>query len=217
MSTVKVPKKKCIENLSEDDQYLFARILFDGKFLNEYYRIRSIDLIPELVQHRMKLVSKGFYVAGKRKSLTKKYDIVTLGCVFCNFKHELKLTSNYTLNLEKIEQGHDLVRTQNCKLQFPGVRMIRKLKQYNINVTTGRFFPFQAIKSDRQSPYSREQLISREIRAILCPNCKLRPVECMFFPCNHISLCGECVKLVPHEFCIVCDERVLAYMKIFLN
>jgi hypothetical protein len=218
MATTTTPKRTCYKNLDEKDKLEFAITLYRWKFLNEYYRARSLDLIHKLTPYSVKLAGMGFYYAGKSTAVNRRKCQVEIVCIFCDFKHELHIYTD-EVDLAVIETMHAVARNEICSDKTGNVPFRKQYRDTNIKFpSSNSLFPFPAMSADiEESLLTISELKDRNSRALSCLICRLRPMACIFLPCSHILYCGVCIAEVSHEYCPRCTKKIVAYSKIYIN
>ena len=53
-----------------------------------------------------------------------------------------------------------------------------------------------------------------EDESLKCPKCKINQINCLLYPCEHMSLCSECIK--NSTKCPICYKYIESHEKIFL-
>jgi hypothetical protein len=207
------PLKSLHKHLNVNDKLTLATFLYGHKFKNEYYRLRSLELILELSPFSEQFASRGFYFAGKKGKRKRKAILV---CAFCSFQMLISLTGRFNGNFKEMDEHHERVRTENCLRKLNNVPVhttLQTLKLYRPGLS---MFPMMDIAKSTALPES--SLKDNDTRCTLCPVCMVRELEVIVFPCGEIISCFKCFKdCVPHNQCTYCSKEIESYAKIFLS
>jgi len=212
-----VPRTLSSAIVSQSDKLRMCDVLFNVKFKNQFYRVASLELIPNMrmVEDSVPLAETGIYFGGRDSDKPNcKY---FLNCCFCRFETTIKPNKpGFRLDFRAICESHGKQQTVDCLAKKGNVRYKSPLSsEYGICMPESSLFPFQAFKDcPEPEELTNVELTDPNIRPTLCRRCSRRPYDIIMYGCGCMLLCHKCIADVPHDRCPGCNGKVVAYAKI---